>query len=145
MAARRLILVMLVLLVLSSAVAALIPIERDALEGSSSTTSTTVQEPPATGELVRRKVDADAKRPPTIRITRGDQLELTVTSSRPGQIEIVALGVLQDVDRFLPARFDVLPADRGTYSVGFIPPEPPGATGRVIARIAVGQVGGGST
>ena len=139
MAARRLILVMLVLLVLSSAVAALIPVERDALENSSTSSTTTTAAPKPTGELVRRRVDADGKKPQTIELDKGDQLELTVMSSKPGQVEILVLGALEDVDRFLPARFDLLPADPGTYQVRFIPPAPSGATGRVIARIVVGK------
>jgi hypothetical protein len=138
MAARRLILAMLVLLVLSSAVAALIPVERSAVDESSTTTQTTTAEPPEPGDLVRRRVDADRAEPAKIEIHRGDQLELAVTSSAPGQVEILVLGVSQDVDRFSVARFDLLPADRGTYAVRFIPPEPAGDEGRVIARIVVG-------
>ena len=138
MAARRLILVMLFLLVLSSAVAALIPVERDALDGSSSsTTTTTAPEPPATGELVKHRLDAQAKKPETIRIAKGDQLELTVSSTEPGQVEIAALGVLEDVDRFFPAHLDLLPADQGTYPVRLVPDEPAGDLGRVIGRIEV--------
>jgi hypothetical protein len=137
MAARRLILVMLVLLVLSSAVAALIPVERDALKDTSSTTTTTVQEPPATGELVRRKIDAGAKEPKAIRLAKGDQLELTVTSAKPGVVEIEALGVFEDVDPDFPARIDVLPADQGSYEVLLVPDAPPGDPGREIARIEV--------
>src|SRR3954466_8672066 len=98
MAARRLILVMLVLLVLSSAVAALIPVERNRAGESSTTSTTAATPPPPTGTLVHRHVDADRARPRTIRIDRGDQLELTVTSAKPGQVEIIELGVLEDVD-----------------------------------------------
>jgi hypothetical protein len=138
MAARRLILVMLVLLVLSSAVAALIPVEREALKENASSTTTTVQEPPVTGELVRRRIDANAKEPATIRIAKGDQLELTVTSPKSGQVEIEALGVLEDVDEFFPARVDLLPADRGSYPVHLVPDEPAGDPGRVIGHVVVG-------
>ena len=137
MAARRLILVMLVLLVLSSAVAALIPVERAAREDTTTSTTTTEAAPLETGDLVHRRVGADSGRPQTIRIDRGDQLELTVTSPKPGQVEIVALGVLEDVDRFLPARLDLLPADQGTYPIRLVPDAPPGDRGRVIGRIVV--------
>ncbi len=143
MAARRLILVMLVLLVLSSAVAALIPVERDAVEETSSSTTTTAQEPAESGELLRRKINADAKKPTTIRLAKGDQLEVTVTSSKPGQVEIAALGVFEGVDEFFPARLDLLPVDQGTYPVRLVPDEPPAETGRVIGRIVVR--GGGAT
>jgi hypothetical protein len=136
-AARRLILVMLVLLVLSSAVAALIPVERSARDDASTASTTTESRKPS-GALVTRRINADeAAKPRAIRIAPGDQLELTVTSSDPGQVEILVLGVLADVDRFFPAHLDLLPADRGTYPVKLIPPEPAGAPGQVIGRIVV--------
>ena len=137
MAARRLILVMLVLLVLSSAVAALIPVDRDPVEETSSSTTTTAQEPAETGEFLERKINADAKRPPTIRMARGDQLEVTVSSSKAGQVEILELGVFDDVDRFFPARLEVFPADQGTYPVRLLPDGPPSGQGRLIGRIVV--------
>ena len=137
MAARRLILVMLVLLVLSSAVAALIPVERDPVDTTSTTTTRTAQEPPEAGELLQRKINADAAKPATIRIARGDQLEVTVTSSKAGQVEIVELGVFEDVDRFFPARLDLFPVDQGTYPVRLLPDAPPADPGRVIGRIVV--------
>jgi hypothetical protein len=143
MAARRLILVMLVLLVLSSAVAALIPVERDRGDETSTTTTATTAAPPPTGTLVHRHVDADRARPGTIRIDRGDQLELTVTSAKPGQVEIIELGVLEDVDRFLPARLDLLPSDQGTYPVRLVPPAPAGSEGRIVARVVVDGRGSG--
>ena len=135
MAARRLILVMLVLLVLSSAVAALIPVERDALEDTS--TSTTTKATPPTGELVHGRINADRAKPKTIRIAKGDQLDLTVSSSKPGQVEILVFGVLDDVGRFAPAHIDLLPVDRGRYAVRLLPPEPGGRGARVIGRIIV--------
>ncbi len=137
MAARRLILVMLVLLVLSSAVAALIPIERDALDDTS-TTATATKEPAPTGKLVRGKIDADRSKARTIRLRAGDQLQLTVTSSKPGQVEILEPGVLETIDPFLPVHIDLLPLDQGAYLVRLIPPQPPTARGRVIGRIVVG-------
>src|SRR5438128_1723044 len=143
MAARRLILVMLVLLVLSSAVAALIPIERDRGGDSSTTTTTTTAAPSTTGALVSRHVDAGRARPQTIRIDKGDQLELTVTSAKPGQVEIIELGVFEDVDRFLPARLDLLPSDQGTYPVRLVPPAPAGSQGRIVARVIVEGQGSG--
>jgi hypothetical protein len=137
MAARRLILVMLVLLVLSSAVAALIPVERSSDDESTTTTTTTTAAAP-TGELVRAHVDADAKKAAGIRIHKGDQVELTVSSSTPGQVEIPVLGMLEDVDRFIPARFDLLPFDRGTYEVRLLPQGAPTAADRVVGRVIVG-------
>ena len=144
MAARRLILVMLVLLVLSSAVAALIPVERDAVDTTSTTSTTTAREPPETRKLLERKIDADARKPSTIRMTRGDQLDLTVTSSKAGQVEIVELGVFENVDPDFPARLDLFPVDQGIYPVRLVPDAPAGDRGRVIGRVVV-ESGGGAT
>ena len=135
MAARRLILVMLVLLVLSSAVAALIPVDR-AERDETTTQATTTPQPEPSGELVEARINGDSVNPKRIPVPKGDQLTLTVSASRPGAVEIEALGVFEDVDRFLPAVIDLLPFDRGTYPVRLLPDAEPG-TGRVIGRIVV--------
>jgi hypothetical protein len=135
MAARRLILVMLVLLVLSSAVAALIPVDRAERDETTTQTSTTTQPVPA-GELVEARISGDSAKPKRILVHKGDQLSLTVSASSPAAVEIEALGVFDDVDRFLPAVIDLLPVDRGTYPVRLLPDTEPG-TGRVIGRIVV--------
>ena len=122
MAARRLILAMLVLLVLSSILAALVPVERDRLRGDSSSTSTTTEattEP--AGKLVRRTVGADDATPERIELALGDQLELTVTSPKlADQVEIPAFGQLADVDPDFPARFDVLALETGSFPVRLV-------------------------
>lgn len=116
MAARRLIMVMLVLLVVSSVAAALVPVERD--PDAESTTTETSSEPSApAGELVRETLPAGEREADPIRISLGDQLELRVTSKRPGQVEIPGLGVVDDVDPEAPARFDLLPLDPGDYPI----------------------------
>jgi hypothetical protein len=133
-AARRLILVMLVLLVLSSILAALVPVERDRLrdDSSSSTTTTRAQAPLPSGELVRRTVAAYDPTPERIKLGLGDQLELTVTSSKlADQVEIPAFGELEDVDPDFPARFDLLALEPGSFPVRLVEAR------RVIARIEV--------
>jgi hypothetical protein len=139
MAARRLILVMLVLLVLSSAVAALIPVDRTEVTDETTSTTSTTPRPAPSGELVTATIRADAAKPKRIPARKGDQLELKLTSSKPGSVEVVALGVFEEVDRLDPARVDLLLFDQGTYPVRFLPPQ---ATtgGRVIGRIVVGGV-----
>jgi antitoxin (DNA-binding transcriptional repressor) of toxin-antitoxin stability system len=133
-AARRLILAMLVLLVLSSVLAALVPVERNRLNGESSTSTTTEAAPPApSGELVRRTIAADDATPERIGLALGDQLELTVTSAKlADQVEIPAFGALDDVDPDFPARFDLLAVETGSFRVRLT------EAGRVIARIDVG-------
>ena len=145
MAARRLILALLVLLVLSSAAAALIPTERGGVSDTSTTSTTTQAEeppPPPTGEALDRRLNADRDRPTTIRMRKGDQLELTVTSSKEGQVEILVLGMLEDVDRFFPARFNLLPVDQGVYPVRLLSPGSAGGEGRLIGRVVVEGRGG---
>ncbi len=136
MAARRLILVMLVLLVLSSAVAALIPIDRGELTDETTSTTTTTAPPAPSGKLVKASIRADAAEPQRIRLHKGDQLDLKIFSSKPGSAEIVALGVFEQLDRLDPAVVDLLLLDQGTYPVRFLPAQ--AATGgRVIGQLVV--------
>ncbi len=134
MAARRLILVMLVLLVASSILAALIPVERDP-GGDESSTSTSVAEatePVPAGKLVQRTIAADDPTPERIELDLGDQLDLTVTSPKlADQVEIPAFGELDEVDPDFPARFDLLALEPGSFPVRLVEAE------RVIARIEV--------
>jgi hypothetical protein len=131
-AARRLILLMLALLVISSLAASLVPVDPSRLRES--TTTTTAPEPkPVGGEPLRRTVDAGARRPSAIRIPLGDSLELTVTSSTPGLVEVDGLGESDYADPAAPARFDLRPYRIATYPVRF------GDAGRPVARIKVSQ------
>jgi hypothetical protein len=128
-AARRLILAMLVLLVLSSIAAALIPVDRSRLSDSSTSTTTA----PATGqgELITKRVKVTARKPPTIHMRVGDELRLTVTSPVPNMVEIAAFGELENVDPDLPAQFDLLTFNPGRFAVRLV--DPPG----LIARLDV--------
>jgi hypothetical protein len=121
-AARRLILVMLVLLVLSSIAAALIPVDRDRLHDQSSTQTTMQPAPtaPPRGELFRRTLPADASRPATLRIAVGDQLALTVTAKHPDMVEIPGFGELENVDPNFPATFDLLAFEPGRFPVRLV-------------------------
>ncbi len=143
MAARRLIILMLALLVASSIAAALVPVNPDRLRDSS-TTSTTTKDTKSLGELVRRTVDAGRDQPATIALTISDQLALTVTADRPDLVEIAGLGALEDVDPNAPATFDLRPFRPDTYPVRLV------SSGREIARIEVtagesGRSGGDAT
>jgi hypothetical protein len=133
-AARRLILAMLVLLVLSSIAAALIPVNRDRLRDSTMPASTTAAAG-GEGRLVTRRVSVAAPHRPTIRLRVGDELRLTVTSPVPNQIEIPAFGELEDVDPNLAATFDLLTFDPGKFAIRIV--DPPG----LVATIDVAPAG----
>jgi hypothetical protein len=122
MAARRLLMLMLVLLAVSTVAAALVPPEARR-EGTGSTTSTTAAAPTSDatgGKLVKRTVAVEPRGSTTIEIRLGDQLALTVRTRTADQVEIPAFGLLEDVDRDLPARFDLLPERTGTFDVNLV-------------------------
>jgi hypothetical protein len=130
-AARRLIILMLVLLAVSSVAAALVPVDPEGLSDDSSTTSTTPKRELPPGRLVPKTIAADRPHPAVVRIDLGDQLQLRVTSRRADQVEIPRLGELQDVDRFAPADFDLLPFEAGSYPIRLVEAK------RRIGRIVV--------
>jgi hypothetical protein len=131
MAARRLLIVMLVMLGISTVAAALVPTEpQDEREDEpTTTTSASAREP--RGRLLRRTVDARGRRPEVVRVRVGDQLELLVGSRRSDVVEIAGLGELREVDRDAPARFDVLPFERGVHPIRLLEAR------RTIGRIVV--------
>lgn len=145
MAARRLVIVMLILLGASTLAAALVPVpapEDDEREEQAPPKPPDRAQP--SGDLVRESVripggdettategDEGADAVPTVRISLGDQLELTVHAAKPGDVEIPAFGELRGVGPATPAVFDLLPFDPGTYVVRLV------GTERTIARIIV--------
>jgi hypothetical protein len=135
MAARRLLLLMLVLLAVSSLAAALVPqSEREEGSGTGPAGTDTGPNRPqkaSGGRLVEETIDAQARRPRSIRLHGGDGLALTVRSRAPDQVEIPAFGLLEHVARGDPARFDLLPARNGAFVVRLI------ESRRVIGRIVV--------
>lgn len=135
MAARRLIVVMLVLLAASTVVAALAPPrgERDSGSTESGTTTSPEPERPAerpTGTPEEETIRAGAERPARIELDEGDRLVLMVQGV-DDQVEIPGLGLLEDVTRAAPARFDLLARRPGTFAVRLVNAD------RVIGRIRV--------
>jgi hypothetical protein len=133
-AARRLVILMLVLLGVSTIAAALVPVDRDA--GTDETTTTTTSTPAekrddSGGKLVPGFIDAASRKPEVVRIELGDQLALRVTSRRNAEVEIPRIGELEDVGPDAPARFDLLPFEAGRYAVRLVEPR------RTIGRIEV--------
>jgi hypothetical protein len=120
-AARRLLILMLVLLGVSTLAAALVPVDPDALRDESTTTSTSTATRAATGKLVRASIDADKRNSQTVRVQVGDQLQLRVESpKRADEVEIPALDELEDVDPDAPAHFDLLLFVEGRFPVRLV-------------------------
>lgn len=122
MAARRLLIVMLVLLFVSTLAAALVP-PRDRDEQTGSGTASTPESQPATtteepsGRALAASVDADSKRVDVVPLRVGDQLSLQVRYGKPDQVEIPAFGLISAVGPDAPALFDILAEDPGRFRV----------------------------
>ena len=127
--------VLLLLLIISTFAATLVPPPEDGSDETSTSTTTTSTDSGNDAKRVSRTIAADAKRPDNIRLRLGDELALRVTSKVALEVEIPSLGEFDEVDRFAPAIFDLLPDDRGTYPVRIVESE------RVIARIVVSGSG----
>ena len=122
MAARRLLILMLVLLVASTLAATLISPQAEHEETTSRGDRTSAERGRGgtqrqLGNRVSKTIDASAKGVERIRLRLGDQLALTVRSAIADQVEIPALGLLADVDPDAPARFDILAQTRGEFEV----------------------------
>lgn len=136
MAARRLLIVLLVLLGLSTLAAALVP-QRTLREGTSATTATTASGPATTTTQVPASVPPEVpitvpmKKPPVVLAHLGDQFTLLVTSTKGRQISIPEFGLLGFAAPDAPARFELLPTVPGTFGILFA------TTGKVAARLEV--------
>src|SRR5215211_1227039 len=134
MAARRLLILLLAVLAISTLGAALIAPRPG---GPDQTTTTTAPRGGPTrprerdGHLIEVSVRTRSRRPESIRAQPGDQLELTVRSATAGQIEIPHFGLVEDAGPDMPARFSVLFDEPGHFHVSLA------TTGRVLARIVV--------
>jgi hypothetical protein len=134
MAARRLLIVMLVLLGLSTLAAALVPQHGLRDDTTSSTTTTQPTTTAATPTPIPRptKVVVGGKKLPIVfPVHVGQQLPLYVYSRFPTQLEIPAFGLLGFATKNAPAQFAVLPDAAGTYGILFSP------SGKVAAKIRV--------
>jgi hypothetical protein len=149
MAARRLLIVMLVLLGLSTLAAALVPQHslRDGTTTGATTTqptqSTTTAEPPpgrslqvqifVGGEKVPVVADTlcKARKPRCEPLHVGDQLSLQVLSKRQAELEVPTFGLIGVASPNSPAFFQLLPREPGTIGLIFT------STRQVAARIEV--------
>jgi hypothetical protein len=149
MAARRLLIVMLVLLGLSTLAAALVP--QHGLRGNTTTGTTTTQPTESTttpapppGRSLSVQILVGGKKVPVVAaplckarklrcepLHVGDQLSLQILSKKQAELEIPAFGLIGVASRTSPAFFQLLPEEPGTIGVLFTSPR------RVAARIDV--------
>lgn len=136
MAARRLVIVMLVLLGISAGLAALVPTREpdDDTAGSTETETTDTTEStaaPADDGPVMFDIKVGGEKFPVVPVTLGDQVSLVVRSKAADQVEIPALGLIDAVGPGAPARFELLPEETGDLGIRLVNAE------RVVARIEV--------
>src|SRR5215204_5445779 len=136
MAARRLLIVMLVLLGLSTLAAALIPQsglrEGETTESTTQATTTTTEAGPAPAYVPPTKITVGGKKFPVVSpVHVGDQFTLLVRSRVPAGIEIPEFGQLAFAAPDAPARFELLASTPGTFGILFA------STGKVAAQIRV--------
>lgn len=140
MAARRLIVVMLILLGISTLLAALLPDrvpqsedEQTASQTTSTPSETTAAAPPEPCKTVLKcfELDADEKKIAVIPVEAGDQLVLEVAYSADDLVEIGELGFIDVVGPGNPATFDIFTDRPGTYGIRLVD------AARTIGRIEV--------
>jgi hypothetical protein len=132
MAARRLLIVVLVLLGLSTLAAALIP-QSGVREGETTQSTTTTTTPsPAPAFVPPTKIMVGGKKFPIVApVHVGDQFTLLVRSRVPAEIEIPEFGQLAFAAPQAPARFELLASTPGTFGILIANTE------KVVAQIRV--------
>jgi hypothetical protein len=148
MAARRLLIVMLVLLGLSTLAAALVPQHslRNGTTASTTTTrpTTTATAKPRPGRSLSVEILVGGKKVPVVAsplckarkprcepLHVGDQLSLQVLSKKQAELEIPTFGLLGVATANAPALFQLLPREPGTIGILFTSPR------EVAARVEV--------
>ena len=121
MAARRLMALLLVVLVVSTVAAALIaPLRQDpeptpAEESAQGADAPQAADTTDSGRLIEKSVQAPSKDPAAVRMRPGDQLELTVRTRTATQVEIPRLGQVEDAAPDAPAHFSFLASSAGRF------------------------------
>jgi hypothetical protein len=143
MAARRLVILMLILLGISTLAAALVPRPGEdgetATEGAVGAGTGATETGPAGdaaraargGKLLRAQIEIGAGEIPVVPIGVGDNLSLEIRSKRAGLLEIPALGRVEAVSPGTAAFFDVRGREPASYGIRFL------GSDRVVARIEV--------
>jgi hypothetical protein len=134
MAARRLLIVMLVLLGISTLAAALVPQRTLNEEDTTGTTTrpTTATSPAQTSETVPQKeITVGPKELPLVLVQAGTQFTLLVSSDRPRELSIPEFGLVRFATPDTPARFELLTETPGTFGILFA------TSGKSAAQIKV--------
>jgi hypothetical protein len=142
MAARRLVIVMLVLLGISAGLAALVPSREageDTTGGTETETTEAATEPSGTTQSTAAEdagvqtatIKVGGRKFPVVPLEVGEQLSLVVKSNVADQLEIPALGLIDAVGPGAPARFELLAEEAGDLGIRLVNAE------RVVARIEV--------
>jgi hypothetical protein len=131
-AARRLLILLLVLLGISTLAAALAPVRSSKDKTTSETTTTSTASSPAqtapaaaqapapAAGLFRVTIAADPKKISRVVLYVGEELQLTVNSGLFDQIAIPELGEVEPVSPDGPAQFDLLLVRAGDYAVRLV-------------------------
>jgi hypothetical protein len=135
MAARRLLIVMLILLGISTLAAALVP-QRTLREGTNTAGTTTgsvptAPAPPPSAVPPVAEISAGGRKFPVVPVQVGEQFTLLVLSRRPQEIAIPEFGQLGFATADTPARFELLPNTPGTVGILYA------NTGKVVGQIQV--------
>ncbi|MDX6615124.1 MAG: hypothetical protein QOD60_215 [Solirubrobacterales bacterium] len=138
MVARRLLILLLVLLGISTLAAALAPVKspKDKTTTTTATTATptvtTPSAPPAkSAGLFKYTIDANSKNVNVIELYVGEELLLTVKSKLYDQVSIPKLGQIEPVSPGFAAKFDLYLDHPGTSAVRLI------GANRLVGRLRV--------
>ncbi len=141
MAARRLIVVMLVLLGLSTLVAALVPAPQPSGGGPGGGTGPAPGTGPGRGQdgaapraggTVAARITVSAAAPETVKVKPGQRLVLLVVGPIGEDISIPAFGLTETMTPSAPARFDLIVDRAGIFPIRAYGTD--GPVGRIAAR-----------
>lgn len=161
MTARRLLIVMLILLGISTLAAALVPQRtlRPATSTQATSTQATAAAPaPPAGRSLQANITVGGKNVPVVAgavcgavrkprcepIHVGDQVTLLVSSRFPTQLEVPEFGLVAFATADSPARFELLPDTPNTIGILFAPKRKVAARVRVLSAHAAKNSGGGN-
>lgn len=134
MAARRLIAILIVLMLVSTFAAALAPQRQERSESTETATTATAAPSPRSGELVEAVIPARPGEPQVIDAEPGDQVSLIVRVAGAQPVSIASLGLTEFATSADPARFDILVRERQPITI---------AVGERGEREIVGRIGAG--
>jgi hypothetical protein len=118
---RRLLLLAAVLLLLTALAASIAPRQKVAPPATPLRTPATATGAPTTGDTVTRVIDAAPGADSSVRVRRGDLLELQVEGDVLDTVLIERLDQMDSIEPTTPARFNLLvDAPAGTYPIRLV-------------------------